>query len=52
MNINEKYNALVLEQEKAEKALNPFVAAGHAKTASRIAIELLGFLLECGGHRG
>lgn len=52
MNVESKYQSLLAEQAKAEKAINPFMAASYAKAASKIAVELLGYLLEVGGHRG
>ena len=39
-----KLDELKSEQGKAERSLNPFVAAGHAKVASRLAIELIEFM--------
>ncbi|WP_155762726.1 hypothetical protein [Photobacterium kishitanii] len=52
MNVESKYQKLLQEQAKAEKAINPFMAASYAKSASKIAVELLGFLLAQGGYRG
>ena len=52
MSVENKYKKLLEEQAKAEKAINPFMAAAYAKSASKIAVELLGYLLEMGGHRG